>query len=111
VPSERGQAPFAPLGAPAHLAARLNEPGCPSGSSAGWPTSSSAEGYFSCGSPPAERSTPDAARAKYDPAAPDGAAILENKIHWLLLRDLVAHRLANPCDAPAVVAGLASPTS
>lgn len=102
---------FAPLGVPAHLAARLNEPrlsleqlGRLAGEHLGGGmllVRLSSGGAF----------TSDAARAKYDPAAPDDAVVFENTIHWWWLRDLVVHWRANPCDTPAVVAGLAGPTS
>jgi hypothetical protein len=102
---------FAPLGVPAHLAARLDEPrlsleqlGRLVGQRLGGGVllvRLSSGGAF----------TSHATRAKYDPAAPDDAVIFENTIRWWWLRELVAGWQAQPDQTPAVVAGLAGPPS
>jgi len=97
---------------PAHLAARLNEPRLSLGQLGRLADERLGGGMLLVRLSSGGAFTSDAARAsKYDPAGPDDAVVFENTIHWWWLRDLVAHWRANPRDTPAVVAGLADPTS
>lgn len=100
---------FAPLGVPARLANRLDQPrlsleelGRLAGQRLGG-------GVLLVRLPSGGAFTSDATRAKYDPAAPDDAVIFENTVRWWQLRDLVAQWEADPGQTPAVVAGAAGP--
>jgi hypothetical protein len=105
-----GEGPrFAPLGVPARLAARLNEPRLSLAQLGQLGGEQFGGGILLVRLRSGGAFASDAARAKYDPAAPDDAVVFENTIRWWWLRDLVAHWKANPSDTPAVVASLAGP--
>jgi hypothetical protein len=102
---------FAPLGVPTHLAARLDEPRLSLGQLGRLVGQCFGGGVLLVRLSSGGAFTSDAARSKYDPAAPDDAVIFENTIRWWWLRDLVTRWQAHPEQTPAVIAGLAGPPS
>jgi hypothetical protein len=102
---------FAPLGVPARLAARLDEPQLSLGQLGRLVGHRLGGGVLLVRLSSGGAFTSDTARAKYDPAAPDDTVIFENTIRWWWLRDLVAQWQAHPEQTPAIVAGMAGPPS
>jgi hypothetical protein len=102
---------FAPLGVPTYLAPRLDESSLSLEQLGRLVGERLGGGVLLVRLSSGGAFTSEAARAKYDPAAPNDAVIFENTIRWWWLRDLVARWRAHPEETPAVVVGLAGPPS